>query len=91
MRKVCNIETFCPCSATLVPVILFKDDIIGNNLRSISLKLIDFENFTFNWPPFCLYAKFGNFCPHFVNHGSIFSDFGVKMFKIAGFLQSNLL
>ena len=43
----------------------FGRDIIRNNLRHVSSKMVEFENLTFSGPPFCFYANF-------VIHWSIF-------------------
>ena len=51
---------------------LFEGDIVRNNLRHVSSKMVTFENSTFSGPPFCFYANFCNFCPNFVIHWSIF-------------------
>ena len=51
---------------------LFEGDIIRNNLRHVSSKMVKFENSTFSGPPFCFYANFCNVCPNFVIHWSIF-------------------
>ena len=51
---------------------LFEGDIIRNNLRHVSSKMVKFENLTFSGPPFCFYANFCNFYLNFVIHWSIF-------------------
>ena len=51
---------------------LFEGDIIRNNLRHVSSKMVTFEKSTFSGPPFWFYANFCNFCPNFVIHWSIF-------------------
>ena len=71
----CTIVTLYLQSASFLKfmtVDLFEGDIIRNNLRHVSSKMVKFENSTFGWPPFCFYANFCNFCTNFVIHWSIF-------------------
>ena len=67
--------TLCLQSASFLKfmtVDLFEGDIIRNNLRHVSSKMVKFENLTLSGPPFCFYANLCNFCPNFVIHWSIF-------------------